>query len=102
MPTHIVDVRAHALKEGANVVDAVGNDNLAIVEPQADPQVVHEHGEERHHGSDADGSAEFIPVRMREDQRVPRQGFGIFTHSSCASSFLSFSLPFSVMLMPGT
>lgn len=44
-----------------NSVDGSRDDEPAIVEPETYPQIVHEHRESDHHGSDAPWSAELPP-----------------------------------------
>lgn len=58
--TYIVDMPAHSVQEGDNVVEALGDDELAIVEPKADPEVVHQDRKECHHGRDAKRTAELV------------------------------------------
>lgn len=58
--TYIVDMPAHSVQEGDDVVEALGDDELAIVEPEANPEIVHQDREERHHGRDAKRTAKLV------------------------------------------
>ena len=57
----VANMSTHSLEEGPNVIDRVRDDELAIVEPEADPEVVHEQREQCHQGSDTPWTAK-LPV----------------------------------------
>lgn len=81
----------HAPEERLNVVDRGGANEVAIIEHEAYPEVVHEDGEAGHDGNDAPWTAELIPFGVRstggEDEEVGN------AHSVCLSSCLSRSMP---------
>ena len=60
--TYDSDVLPHSPKEGYNVIHRRGPDELAIVEPEAYPKIIHEGREADHHGRDSPWASEFIPA----------------------------------------
>ena len=54
----------HSLEEWLNIINRFWSNQLAIVEPQAYPQVVHEDGKADHHGCDSERSPEFVPLKL--------------------------------------
>lgn len=56
MSPHLVNVRF-------NSVDGSRDDELAVMKPKTYPQIIHEHRESDHHGSDAPWTAELPPGR---------------------------------------
>jgi hypothetical protein len=54
-----VDMSPHLVNERFNPIDGSRDDEPAVIEPETYPEIVHEHRESDHHGSDAPWSAEF-------------------------------------------
>lgn len=54
----------HAPEERRDVVDGGGVDELAIIEPQANPEVVHKDRKSTHNGTDAPWSTKFVAAKM--------------------------------------
>ena len=57
------DMLPHPAKEGLDVSDRRGMDELAVVELEADPEVVHENREECHDKYNANWTTKFITER---------------------------------------
>jgi len=53
-------VLGHSGKERFDIIQRLGMDELPIVEPEADPKVVHEQREKTHHEGDANGATKLI------------------------------------------
>lgn len=64
--TDVANVSPHIVNEWFNSVDGSRDDEPAIIEPETYPQIVHEHRESDHHGSDAPWSAELPPGKADE------------------------------------
>jgi hypothetical protein len=63
--TDVADVSPHVANERFDSVDGSRDDEPAVIEPETYPQIVHEHRESDHHGSDAPWSAEFPPGKSQ-------------------------------------
>jgi hypothetical protein len=50
----------HAKKKGLYIIHRFWEDQLAVVEPQTDPEIIHQDREARHNGDNAPGPAKFI------------------------------------------
>ena len=61
--TNVANVSPHFLDERFDSVDGSRDDEPAVIEPETYPQVVHEHRESDHHGSDTPWAAELPPGR---------------------------------------
>jgi hypothetical protein len=64
--TDVADVDPHVVNERSNAIDGSRDDEPAVIEPEAYPQIVHEHGEANHHGSDAPWSAKLPAIKQFE------------------------------------
>jgi hypothetical protein len=64
--TDVADVSPHVANERFNSVDGSRDDEPAVIEPETYPQIVHEHREPDHHGSDAPWSAELPPGKAND------------------------------------
>ena len=53
-------MRPHPAKEWLDVIDRLREDNLALVEGQADPEIVHEDGESKHDCGYTPWATEFV------------------------------------------
>lgn len=60
---YLVYVLSHSQEERVDIIHRLGMDELSIVEPQADPEVIHEQREKSHHEGDANGATKFIAER---------------------------------------
>lgn len=93
--TYLGNVTPHPRKERLDVLGRVRINKLAIVEPEANPEIIHEDREASHDGDDTPWPTELVPVRGvvndASENRVP-----LDTHDWCCSSFLSISRPCSV------
>ena len=63
--TDVADVCPHVVNERSDSGDGSRDDEPAVIEPETYPQIVHEHREPDHHGSDAPWSAEFPPGKAK-------------------------------------
>jgi len=92
-------VGPHAPEERLDVVDGSGVDELAIIEPQANPEVVHEDGESSHNSTDAPWTTKFVAAKIIVGYwyisagQIRVRG----THNSWVSSRLSMARPCSEM-----
>jgi len=59
-PTHLVYVLGHSQEERLYIIQRLGMNELSIIEPEADPEIIHEQREKSHHEGDANGAAKFI------------------------------------------
>lgn len=59
--TYFYNVSPHATEKWLNVADRARADELAIVEPETDPQIVHEHRKPKYHRRHAHRSTKLIP-----------------------------------------
>lgn len=59
-PTHLAYVLGHSQKERLDVDQRLGTDQLSIIEPEADPEVIHKQREKSHHERDANGATKLI------------------------------------------
>lgn len=59
--TYITDVGPHLLEERLDTIDRLWVYDLAVIEPETDPEVIHEHGEPSHHRCHTPWSTELIP-----------------------------------------
>ena len=59
--TDVADVSPHVVNERFDSVHGSRDDEPAVIEPETNPEIVHEHRESDHHGGDAPWSAELPP-----------------------------------------
>jgi len=64
--TDITDVRPHLVDERFNSRNGSREDELAVIEPETYPQVVHEHRKSDHHGGDSPWSTKLPPHERLE------------------------------------
>jgi hypothetical protein len=62
-PTHLADMLAHSQEERLNIIQRLGMNQLSVVEPEADPEVVHKQWEKSHHKSDANGTTKLVAMQ---------------------------------------
>ena len=55
----------HSQEERRDIIQGLGMDELPIVEPEADPEVIHEQRENSHHEGDANGATKLIATRAQ-------------------------------------
>ena len=69
----------HFLNERSDSINGSRNDEPAVIKPEANPQIVHEHGEPNHHGGDAPWTAKLPPIKQFElagRTRMDKKGIG--------------------------
>ena len=59
-PTHFVYMLGHSQEERFDIIQRPGMNELSIVEPEADPEVIHKQREKSHHESDANGATKLV------------------------------------------
>jgi len=65
-------MRPHFIEEWSNLFSGSREDEPAVVEPETNPQIVHEHRKSGHHSSDAPWPAEFPPQEQLELEGTSR------------------------------
>ena len=93
--THHVDVHPHSLKERNDIVDGIWRDQLSVVEPETNPQVIHENRKPDHHGGNAPRPPKLIPAKNINGSRSFRDHK---RYSWCWSRSLSFLRPSSLVV----
>lgn len=96
--THISNMGPHSLEERLNVVDRAWSDKLTVIEPQADPQVIHENWEANHHSCNTPWSTKFPATRS---QNFAKKNGKKPAHEPCWSNKASNFLPSSVVVFSG-
>ena len=61
--THLAYVLGHSQEERLDIIQRVGMNELPVVEPETDPEVIHEQREKSHHKGDANGATKLIAKR---------------------------------------
>ena len=64
--TDVADVGPHFVNERFDSINGTRDDEPAVIKPEANPQIVHEHGESSHHGGDAPWTAKLPPIKQFE------------------------------------
>ena len=75
LKTYCFDVTPNFDEQGLRLGQTVGVDKLPVVEPQAGPEVVHEHRETGHDSKYTPWTTELITVMRHEATRRTRKGF---------------------------
>jgi hypothetical protein len=58
-------VLRHSQAEGLDILQRRGMNELSVVKPEADPEVIHKQREKSHHEGDANGATKFIALNKR-------------------------------------
>lgn len=58
--TYLFDVSPHLIQEWLDTIEGCGINRLPVVEPETDPQIIHEHRKANYHSSYAPRTTEFI------------------------------------------